>query len=80
MLYNRSLGISPCWALAIAEQLEVSVSSHLVIMGVYVRPTGLTFAASNFEWTRDKGRKTNTVFNTDPETYLKKKSEVPVTN
>lgn len=49
-------------------------------MGVYVRPTGLIFAASDFECPRDKGRETNTVFNTDPETYLKKKSQVPVTN
>lgn len=80
MLYNRSLGISPCWALAIAEQLVVPVSSHLVTMEVYVRPTGLIFAASDFECPRDKGRETNTVFNTDPETYLKKKSQVPVTN
>lgn len=57
-----------------------SVWSHLVTMGDYVRPTGLIFAASDLEFPSDRGRGTNTVFNTDPETYPKKKAQVPVIN
>lgn len=54
-----------------------SVQSYLVTMGVYVRLTGLIFAASDLEFPKDRGRGTNIVFNTYPETYLKKKSTSP---
>lgn len=50
-----------------------SVRSYLVTKGVYVRLTSLIFAASDLEFPKDRGRRTNTVFNTYPEMYLKKK-------
>jgi len=49
-------------------------------MGVYVRRTGHIFASSDLEFLRDGRRGANTVFNTDPEIYTKKKTQVPVIN
>lgn len=55
-----------------------SIWSHLVTTGLYERLISLTCAANELEFPKDRGRGTNTVFNTDPGTYLKKKAQVPI--